>query len=135
MKGSRQYRADISEFDTMIKWVGGILEQYALPKKANKFELAIEEALVNIINYAYIAYPPGLIEIAFVNDADKLEFVIKDHGAPFNPIENPKPFDKDAALEDRDIGGLGIHFILKMTDSATYQRVDGWNILTLTQLT
>ncbi len=135
MKESRQFRAAFSELDQMMKWIREILGQFALPSKSKKFELAIEEALVNVLHYAYSTYPPGIVELEYAKQPEKLEIVIKDQGRPFNPLENPKPFDKDAALEDRDIGGLGIHFILKMSDSATYQRVDGWNILTLAQLT
>lgn len=135
MKGSRQFRAALSDLDQMMKYVREFLDNFAVAPRARKFELAIEEAIVNVIHYAYIDYPPGLIEIEYSKETDRLEVVIKDQGAPFNPLENPKPFDKDAMIDDRDIGGLGIHFILKMSDLATYQRSDGWNILILTQFT
>ncbi len=132
---TRQFRAALSELDPMMRWVREILNKFVLPPKAKRFELAIEEALVNVIHYAYPAFPPGVVELAYSTQEGKFDFVIKDQGIEFNPLDNPKPFDKDATLEDRDIGGLGIHFILKMSDSATYQRVDGWNVLTLSQLT
>lgn len=132
MKDSRQFRATLSELDQMMKWVRGIMAELAPSKKMQKFELAIEEALVNVIHYAY-DYPPGLLEIDYCKEGNQLMVSIKDQGFEFNPLENCKPLNKDLPLEERDAGGLGIHFILTMTDEARYQRVNGWNVLTLSQ--
>ncbi len=134
MKGSRQFLAELSELEEIFKWVREVLTQASDLKKLNQFEIAIEEAVVNVINYAYGEDTPGVIDISFEKTEDAFHFFIKDQGVPFNPLENTKSLDVNAPLEKRDIGGLGIHFILNMTDAATYRRVDGWNVLTLTKL-
>ena len=130
MKGSRQFRAELSELDQIFKWVREILSLY--PQK--KLEVAIEEAVVNVVSYAYPHDTSGVVEISYQISDHQFEFIIKDHGAPFNPLENPKPLNSDAPIEERDIGGLGIHLILKICDKATYNRISGWNVLTLIKL-
>ncbi len=133
MQSSRQFVANLESLDELMAWSRDLLFKYGDPKKMSRFEIALEEAYVNVMNHAYKNSTPGIIAVDFLADENVLSFVIKDQGEEFNPIENPKPFDKDAPLEDRDIGGLGIHLILKMTDSATYERSNGWNLLTLKQ--
>ncbi len=83
------------------------------------------------MHYAYDESPRGIIEIVYELTDKQIIFVVKDKGIAFNPLENPVPVDLHSSLEEREIGGLGIHYILKMTDSVTYERRDGWNILTL----
>ena len=60
-----------------------------------------------------------------------LTFSIADDGAPFDPLAQASP-DTDAALEDRDIGGLGIHLVREMATSCAYHHDGSRNILTLT---
>ncbi|MBM3192685.1 MAG: ATP-binding protein [Chlamydiae bacterium] len=131
MKGAKQFKADFSDLDEILDWVRDVFESFDELEKAKKFEIAVEEAVVNVVHYAYHGSSPGNLYLSYVMGEERFDFEIKDQGKPFNPLENPKSFDEDAVLEEREIGGLGIHFILKMTDAATYKRVDGSNILTL----
>ena len=55
----------------------------------------------------------------------------EDNGLPFNPFEEAKQPDLGSTLEERAIGGLGIHFIKNMTDSQQYERLEGINKITL----
>ena len=131
MIGSRQYRAALSELGPMMRWVREVLGECApISAKARKFEVAIEEALVNVIHYAYPQLP-GVVEIAYQKKDNKVLFTIKDKGVAFNPLENHEPINTDAPLEEREAGGLGIYFIATIPDSVDYQRADGWNVLTL----
>jgi anti-sigma regulatory factor (Ser/Thr protein kinase) len=95
-----------------------------------KFELACEEAIVNVINHAYKG-TVGEIELAFENAPnERLSVVIKDFGPPFDPLKHRvKP---QAPLEEMEEGGLGIHLILNCVDRVEYQRKEGANVLTLT---
>ena len=62
-----------------------------------------------------------------------LTLVIKDHGAPFDPTQHAD-VDVDAALDERQIGGLGIHLVKAIMDTVNYERTaDGYNVLTLTK--
>jgi anti-sigma regulatory factor (Ser/Thr protein kinase) len=132
MKGNRQFRAILFELDAMMNWVREMIPEQSLSQKHKKFILALEEAIVNVISYAYTIYPPGFIELECIKTPGQVDFLIKDQGVPFNPLENLKSTHTQTNLDEREMGGLGIHFIVTLTDAATYQRIDGWNVLTLT---
>ena len=92
--------------------------------------LAIEEAVVNVMNYAY---PPGIsgnVTIEAVSNDLRLKFTITDSGKPFDPTVQA---DVDTTLpaSQRRIGGLGIHIVRHLMDSINYERVDNLNVLTL----
>lgn len=95
-----------------------------------QINLAIEEAVVNVMNYAYPAGTKGDITIeAKSNDTDMM-FVISDTGTPFDPTAKAE-VDITLSAEDRSIGGLGIHLIRQIMDHINYERTDGHNVLTL----
>ena len=102
-------------------------------ENAKTLNLALEEWVANVINYAYPKGMRGHVEVtADVND-DVLTFVIKDHGAAFDPTQHEE-VDIDAELDERAIGGLGIHLIRTIMDTVEYQRTsDGYNRLVLTK--
>jgi serine/threonine-protein kinase RsbW len=98
-------------------------------KTINQIQLASEELLVNVINYAYPDIN-GEIEITCTPKQNKgLEVEIVDSGIPFNPLSQPEP-DTKAPLEKRKIGGLGIHLIRNTMDELNYKRQEGRNIFT-----
>lgn len=99
------------------------------PTRVAEIELAVEEALVNICHYAY-GNETGEVEVHCTQDAAP-RFVIEliDSGKPFD-IRTAQP-DLSAALEDRQIGGLGIVLIHAMVDHVTYRRDGNRNILQL----
>jgi sigma-B regulation protein RsbU (phosphoserine phosphatase) len=62
-----------------------------------------------------------------------LKLVVKDHGIAFDPTKYHET-DVGATLEDRQVGGLGIHMIRSIMDTMSYERTaDGYNVLTLTK--
>ena len=95
-----------------------------------KVNIALEEVVINVMNYGH---DDGLHEIDIILTADEesLTIEIVDDGRPFDPLTDaPKP-DVNADLEDRNIGGLGIHLVRKMMDDVRYRREEGKNHLTL----
>lgn len=99
----------------------------------SKIELAIEEALVNIISYSYVDRR-GIIDINCVFPVSAgIKIIIRDKGIPYNPLMNAKSFDINAPLEARSIGGYGVFIILKIMDEVDYHRENNFNILTLTK--
>ena len=92
--------------------------------------LAIEEAVVNVMNYAYPRGTEGLIEIEASASTERMKFVITDNGRPFDPTTRSDA-DTTLSAEERSIGGLGIHLIRRYMDSMNYERLDNKNILTL----
>ena len=100
------------------------------PARAAEIELALEEALVNICQYAY-SDDTGTVEIR-CQQADTAHFLIEfiDTGRPFNILALPLP-DLTADIEQRRVGGLGVLFIRTLMDHVTYRRDGNQNILQL----
>ncbi len=95
-----------------------------------QMNLALEEAVVNVMNYAYPKGTPGDIHIMAAANDKRLKFIIEDSGMPFDPtIRNE--VDTSLSAEERPIGGLGIHLITQLMDSINYERKDNLNVLTL----
>ena len=98
-----------------------------------KIRLSVEEAVENVVRYAYqggIGWLEAGTELS--DDGLELTIVLRDAGTPFNPLEREDP-DVTAAAEDRDIGGLGIFLCKQMMDSLSDRYEDGNNILTMTK--
>lgn len=95
-----------------------------------KVNLALEELGLNVVNHGLDAGTRE-IDVTLVSEADALTIEISDDGRAFNPLEDaPKP-DLDAPLEERPIGGLGVHLVRTMMDEMRYRREHGRNRLTL----
>ena len=108
-----------------------VMEQLNIEKHlAHKLRLAVEEAVVNVVDYAYPAGIEGDIEIRFLSDGETLKTVIIDSGVAFDPTAKEKA-DTSLSIEDRQIGGLGILLVRELMDSINYERADGQNFLTL----
>ena len=97
----------------------------------SQLSLAVEEAVVNVIMYAYPDGRKGEVAIALECPTDGFADVeISDSGVPFNPLEYKKA-DLETPLEDRPIGGLGIHLVKEIMDTVDYSYTDGHNVLHL----
>lgn len=92
--------------------------------------LVIEELVTNCIKYGYDDEGEHVIDIVLSLGDRMLTMVVADDGHAFNPLEAPRP-DLSAAIEDRPIGGLGLHLLRELSDEARYERRDGRNRLTL----
>ena len=99
---------------------------------AMSLNLALEEAVTNVILYAYPAGSDGLVDIEAIMGKDILEFIISDSGVAFDPTAAPEA-DISLDVEDRPIGGLGIFLVRNIMDTVSYQRTDGKNILSMTK--
>ena len=96
-----------------------------------QIKVAVEEAVVNVIKYAYT---PGQhdqsVTIEAASNTLRLKFTIIDSGKPFDPTVKAD-VDLSLPVQERPIGGLGIHIIRQIMDSINYERLDGHNVLTL----
>jgi len=100
------------------------------PDRINEIELALEEALVNIISYAYPdSNAIGNVEICcWLNDKSLFIIEIKDSGIPFDALKKDDP-ELSTELSEREVGGLGIYLIKQFMDDVKYRREKGHNIL------
>ena len=95
--------------------------------------LAIEELVTNCIKYGYTGDANAhTIHIALSVDDRTLGIEVVDDGNPFNPLDARAP-DLSLAVEDRPIGGLGLHLLRELADAVSYERRDGSNVLRLTK--
>ena len=92
--------------------------------------LTIEELVTNCIKYGYDNPEGHTIDMVFSVDDRVLTIEVADDGNPFNPLDAPKP-DLSSPIENRKLGGLGLHLLRELSDDARYERRDGTNRLTL----
>lgn len=100
-----------------------------------QLQLCLEEMVLNVINYGFDdgAEHEIHVDFEFQMDSRTVTVNILDDGRRFNPLtEVPMP-DIDAKLDDRTVGGLGVHFVRTFMDDADYRHEDGKNRLTLTK--
>jgi sigma-B regulation protein RsbU (phosphoserine phosphatase) len=124
------FPAVLDNLDRLLEWMKAVLEDYSCPPKAgSQIVLVTEELFVNIANYAYPKKPGDItVRVARVGKGFVVQY--EDGGIPFNPLEWPAPETK-APIEERSVGGLGIHLVGKMTDHRSYRRLKDKNLLTI----
>ena len=122
---------DISQVPKLKAFMDNVCEVMGFDDATTlQMNLAIEEAVVNVIDYAYPEGTTGTVNIeAQANDV-RLKFVISDYGKFFDPTNVPS-VDTTLSLEERSIGGLGIFMVRQLMDSVNYERIGGFNVLTL----
>ena len=124
-------RNDIEEIPRLHEFIQGIAAEARLEHPlAMSLNLALEEAVSNVILYAYPAGENGHVEVDALVLEDLLEFKVSDSGVPFDPTAANDP-DFKLELNQRPIGGLGIYLVKRIMDSVTYTREDGKNVLTM----
>ncbi len=128
-----QFPAKLDQLPAMLNFIRLKASHHQVPSdKLFRIELAAEEALVNIISYAYPQSSPHFLNIECdKKGAHRFEIVIFDRGVPFNPIDAEINVNKDESIEKRKIGGLGIFMIRKLVDEAVYSREGDENVLKL----
>lgn len=121
-------KARVENLDDILGFTERCADQFGMDGK-KKFGLlvAVEEAFVNVCNYAYTK-DEGDVELFCGREGGSFLIEISDAGMEFNVLNLPEP-DTTSSIEERQIGGLGIHFIRTMTDDFSYRREHGKNIL------
>lgn len=125
------FTAKLEYLETMLRAVVDASQTHVSDKKTlHDIQLAAEEVLVNIVNYAY-PNQEGRVEIScFPYQNRELVIEISDCGIPFDPLAKAAP-DVSLPMEERQVGGLGIFLVKKLMDRVEYRREGQKNILTL----
>ncbi len=133
MKKELHLTNDVSQVVALGEWVERLGEELALnPADVFQLNLALEEAVVNVINYAY----PGQTDMPIVlcatadEDGKGIVFSLKDNGVPFDPTKADTP-DITLSAEEREIGGLGIFLVEQLMSRVEYERQGESNVLTM----
>lgn len=121
----------ISELERLGRVVATFGEEHHLPDKVlYAVNLALDEIVTNIISYGYDDQADHQILLRLSLQGKELTAEVEDDGKPFNPLEAPEP-DLGQPLEERKVGGLGIHLIRNMMDGMDYRRQSGKNLLVM----
>lgn len=126
--------SEASNADNLL-YIQGKVEELGLREEwpdslVFKVNLVLEELGLNILSYggAGVDRSPE-IEITLVSEDDSLTIEVSDDGRPFNPLEDAAVPDVEALLDERSVGGLGVHLVRTMMDDLSYQRAEGRNLL------
>ena len=122
---------DVHQVPEVNKFVTSVGQRLNLePSLVPQLMLAVEEAVVNVMNYAYPIGTQGDITIEAKATGQWLKFIISDEGKAFDPTQGGNA-DTSLSAEDRPIGGLGILLVRSLMDSINYEYNGGKNVLTL----
>jgi anti-anti-sigma factor len=107
-------------------------DAHAVPAGVRRsMSIALDELLANTISYAF-AHQAGEITADVALHADRLTLTLSDNGGAFDPFRRSAP-DTTLSIEDRPIGGHGIHLVQQLMDDVTYQRHGDRNVVVLTK--
>ena len=122
---------DLAELARVGASVDEFCSNLAIPAAyAFKLNIALEELLTTTISYGYDDDRGHQIAIDIAREGDTLVTQISDDARPYDPLKAPPP-DLDSAIEDRPIGGLGVHLVKTLMDDVRYVYRDGRNHVTL----
>lgn len=129
MKRSIEISNQIDEVERVSAFIEELGEELKLsPSLIMNINLAVEEAVVNVISYAYPKESKNTISLSAEYKENELIFVLTDKGVAFDPTKVAEA-DVSLALEDRPIGGLGIFLVREIMGKVSYQRIDDKNQL------
>ena len=127
----RRLAADLSSIvslaDEVVRWgsEAGLAEAAVF-----QINLVLEELVTNVITHGLGVGQPGGIRVRIERIGDRLEIALVDDALPFDPFSIPTP-DLTTDMEDRPIGGLGVHLIRTLMDEWGYARMGGQNVVWL----
>jgi anti-sigma regulatory factor (Ser/Thr protein kinase) len=124
--------ATLDSLEKLMHFVSGFAGNHGFSKeKIHDIQLATEEALLNIFQYAYPGEHKGQVEVTCqMTSESEMNLRILDNGIPFDILSLSEP-DLTCPLPERRIGGLGCYLIRKMADGVQYRRQGDSNILNL----
>ncbi len=96
-----------------------------------RLQLALDEIVTNIINYAYPDGGRHQIDLRAAIENGVVEVRVEDQGQPFDPLRHAPPADLDGEIDERSIGGLGVHLVREVMDEVEYVRIGPRNRLIL----
>lgn len=132
MKETLNLHNDINEVVQLGEWIETIGEKYEVPTPdVFKLNLALEEAVVNVMNYAYPGQTGMPVTLTMEKGNGIMTFTLEDSGVPFDPTQSSTP-DLTLSADERPIGGLGIFLVQEMMTDVSYKYEDSQNILTMT---
>ncbi|MFN2601516.1 MAG: ATP-binding protein [Gemmatimonadaceae bacterium] len=111
----------------------GFAETNGLPEDVRRsVNVALDELLANELSHGMVGRDAGsvMIEVEIELDQERVTVTLTDDGPPFDPFRQAAP-DTTLPVDERPIGGLGLHLVRELMDEVSYQRRDGHNVVVL----
>ncbi len=109
----------------------GFAETHALPEAVRRsVSVALDELLANELSHGMAGRDACLVTVEVELDQERVTVTITDDGPPFDPFRQAAP-DTTLSVDERPIGGLGIHLVRELMDEVSYQRRDEHNVVVL----
>lgn len=126
--------ADIRRLPTLLEGISSLMQRHGFSdEEIMDAELAVDEAVTNVIEHGYRGEEEGSIDLIVSVSADEVEIRLEDTAPPFDPT-NTAPAIIEGDLEERQTGGLGVHLIKEVMDALSYERISGKNVLIMKRL-
>ena len=119
---------NISDLTMLVTKLEKFFEENNISSILMPMTLILEELYTNTITHGASDGRDIFIEVNLSIDEDELIMTYKDNGIPFNVLELPDP-DLTASIENREVGGLGVHYVKALTDSVEYEYLEKRNLL------
>ncbi len=124
--------SDLSALSTLARAIQEFGTAHALsPDFQQRLNLALDELVTNSVCYAFPDLAEPELRLRLFVDQKTVVAQLEDNGPAYNPFEEAPEPDTSLDLAERPVGGLGIFLVKKLTDSSTYERVEGRNRITL----
>ena len=121
--------SELSELSHLMEAVTAFCGEHDLGGEVDlEIQLVLEEAVTNSMRHGFVDDGEHSVEVRMAVEGKELVLEVTDDGIPFNPLERA-PVDVDAPIEERTVGGLGIHLIRNLMDEVDYDRVGNGNRL------
>ena len=123
--------ADVREIERLNQLVRRFGELHEIPSRTlSAVNLALDEVVTNVVMHGFEISAGQEVAVRVETTGDDLRSEVVDGGREFNPLNAPLP-DLTAALEQRALGGLGIHLVRSLMDRVEYRRENAKNVLTM----
>lgn len=123
MVEKKVFTNDLAEISRLNNWVEGFAQTYELGKdNGYRLMLVMEELVSNVIKYAFTDAGPHEFEVTLDRAQELVRFSIHDHGRLFDPTAFYAQHVVSAKIEDRPVGGLGVHLVKQYCQDLVYQR-------------
>jgi anti-sigma regulatory factor (Ser/Thr protein kinase) len=119
---------NISDLTMLVTKLEKFFEENNISSISMPMTLILEELYTNTITHGASDGRDIFIEVNLGIDKNELVMIYKDNGIPFNVLELPGP-DLTASIENREVGGLGVHYVKTLTDSVEYEYLEKQNVL------
>jgi anti-sigma regulatory factor (Ser/Thr protein kinase) len=122
---------DPGEVEEVNSAFAGFAETHGVPANTRRnLNVALDELLANVLSHGMAGRDGGSVTVEVDLDQESLTLTLTDDGPPFDPFGQADP-DTTLSVDDREIGGLGVHIVRRLVDDVSYERRDGRNVVTL----